>query len=120
MLVLLGLVILLIIGISILSWGSYDFEFVGIIITFISGFLIVIFLIILPCTYYETLAEIAQYESVKVSIENARKNGNELEKAALTHKIIDTNKWLAGIQYWNETIFDICIPDEVMDLEQIK
>lgn len=70
---------------------------------------------------YTVKGEIAEYYAVKATITNSRTTDiAEIERAALTQKIIETNKWLAKIQYDNNTIWDIFIPDEVNNLEPLK
>jgi uncharacterized membrane protein len=92
----------------------------GAIIAFIAGILLLMVLIILPIEYHSTMSAIDKYNATELTIENARENGVDIENAALQQKIIDINQWLAGKKYWNETMFDIFIPDEVMDLEPLR
>ena len=63
--------------------------------------------------------QIAEYYSVRDSIAISR-NSNDIERAALIQKIIDTNKWLASNQYYNKHGFDIFIPDEIDKLEPLR
>ena len=120
MLILLCTLIVLVVGILLQVFGNWIVEDAGLFLTFIGGVLFFMALIMLPCMYYQYLGEIVEFESIITSIENARLNGNELEKAAIQHKIIEANKWIASKQYWNKTIWDWYIPDAVMDLEFIK
>jgi uncharacterized membrane protein len=65
--------------------------------------------------------KIAEYHAVKATIARAREvNISELERAALTQKIIEVNAEIASAQYYNRHGFDIYIPDEVEDLEYLK
>ena len=77
-------------------------------------------LISLPISRMDTSAKIAEYKSVELTLEQARKDDNQMENVALQHKIIDSNKWLASQQYYNGTLFDIWIPDEILKLKPIK
>jgi len=116
MLVLCGLFIL-----GLYLCNNYDFEFLGLLISVISGFIILMAFIFTPINYYSTISGINQYNSMKNTIEITRnQNISEIERAALTTKIIETNQWLIDVQYWNNTIFDYCIPDEIMQLEPLK
>jgi len=63
--------------------------------------------------------EIVRFREAAASIERAR-SGSWGERAALQHKIIEANQWLAERQYWNRVLLDLWIPDEVDDLEMIK
>lgn len=119
MLLLIILGVLLIGGI-VLANVSYDFDMVGGITAIIAGVLLLIALIMLPLSYYGIEGEIQEYKSVVKSLEDARERNNDFENAALQQKIIDTNRWLASHQYWNNTIFDIYIPDEVAQLKPVR
>ena len=80
---------------------------------------LVIALLVLGTVRVSVSAEIAEYHAVKDSIQNAR-NGSDWEKAAMAHKIIETNKWLAENKWYNQSIFDVFIPDEIDTLELLK
>lgn len=73
-----------------------------------------------PICYMETLGKVKAYEATMISVENAREYGNQFELAAIQHRIVDLNRWLAVYKYWNGTIFDCYIPDEVDELEYLK
>ena len=105
--------------------------------TVVVGGLLFIALILWPVTYYSEKANIQAFKSVQQTIETARQQGEtyvgpafglpcagehgaRIESAAFQMKIADVNMWLVKMQYWNETIFDIFIPDEVMALQPIK
>jgi hypothetical protein len=86
---------------------------------FMLALLVLICLILSP---YTVRQEIAEYYAVKQSIENARAADiGDIERAALTQKIIDTNKWLAKTKYANsKLLLDDFIPDEVENLEPLR
>jgi hypothetical protein len=87
----------------------------------LSGFALFAALLVWPLNYYGTKEEIAEYHAIKATMQEARRgNTSEIERAALTNKIIETNQWVVNAQYWNKTIFDIYIPDEVEQLELLK
>lgn len=119
MILIISCVVLLIVG-TIILVGSYDYEELGIAISAFSIFWLLIFLIMLPIYYYGVESEIRGYESTIESIENAREADKDFENAAIQQKIIDANKWLSEQQYWNESIWDIYTPDEIMELKPIK
>ena len=121
MIILITSTILLILGLWIASKGDWDLiEGTGAILAFISGMALVIGLIILPINRMDSFAKIAEYKSVELTLEQARKDDNQMENVALQHKIIDSNKWLASQLYYNGTLFDIWVPDEILELEPIK
>ena len=69
----------------------------------------------------ECRVEIAQYYAVRDAVAMARESGNEAERAALQHKIIETNQWLAKAQYYRESLWLnwSCDP-AVEELEPLK
>ena len=93
----------------------------GFILSVVCGVCLFFALILLPTNYYEGKGDIQEYYALEQTINNARSNGaNDIERAALTSKIAETNMWLASTQYWNNTIFDIYIPDDVMELKVLQ
>ena len=117
MIILLGLIALTILGMILLI---LDFEIIGGIITIAGMMFLFVALIGIPPKNYRYHNDIQIFKSVELSINNARINNIGLENAALQLQVIEANKWLASAQYWNSTIFDIYVPDEVDDLKQIK
>jgi len=111
---------MVIIGIPLFRSDNDDWEILGMFLTLAGGMVLVIALFFIFLSPLEIKGDIIRFESTRQSIMIARETGNELEKAAIQHKIINGNQWLAGIKYWNETIFDIFIPDEVMQLKPLK
>ncbi|MCR4291730.1 MAG: hypothetical protein NUV76_02515 [Candidatus Kuenenia sp.] len=103
-----------------LKCDMYGDEFLsklGIVMTLIGIVSLASLLIILFISRIDTKSYLIRYESVKSSIEIARKDGiHEIERAALTIKIIDINRDIAVAQYYNKTFLDIFIHDSVMDL----
>lgn len=121
MIILITATIILILGIWLISIGNWDWkELVGTVLTIGSGTVLFISLIALPMNRMETFASIAQYRSVESTIQQTRDDNNQLENVALQHKVIDCNKWLASQLYWNSTVFDIWIPDEILELKPIR
>ena len=119
MLILISLTILLILGIIIAFYVQTE---LGVIIIIISGVLLFVALFALPINYYDYNARIQQFNSTKMTLEIARKNESIslLELAAIQQKVIEMNQWLASAKYYNQTIFDIWIPNAIEKLEPIK
>ena len=122
MLIFLILVCLLIAGIILLC---YDFELLGSILTVIGGFFLLICLITLPIKIYKTKAKIEQFKITEKTYLRSRvkiynKHRIYIENAAIQIDIAKQNRWLVNVQYWNKTIFDIWIPDEIMNLEILE
>lgn len=88
------------------------------ILSLICGFLIGIILLNVSI---KINAEIVVFQSVEQSVTIARVNGESFENAALQLKIVEMNKWLANIQYYNRLFFlGDFIPNAVDDLEPIQ
>ena len=122
MIILIIISIIFAVGIGFWIFGRYSTKDNGMITTIIAGILIVVFLGAMSGVYYDTMSEINQYNAAVISIETARENANlnDYERAALTLKIITMNEWLANAQYWNDSMWDEFIPDEVMNLQPVK
>lgn len=119
MIILIGLTVLVIIAL-IWARASDFYDVFSFFLLLISGTYLTVALISLPIHYSLTKGEIVKFHSVETTLKTARENRNELEKAAIMNEVIRSNKWLMGVQYWNETLFDIWIPDEVMQLKPIR
>jgi len=75
----------------------------------------------LPFMYYGGLAEVERYHALKESYEESRSQDlSEYERATIAQKIAEYNADIASKRYWNDTIFDIYIPDELAELEYLK
>lgn len=122
MIILFILLVVLAIGIClwVLSGSRSNWEIVGTVITFCMSAMFLMITISLPLEHMGTNKEIQQFRAVELSVINARDSAYKNEAAALTLSIIDANKWLAGTKYWNGTLFDIWIPDEVEQLKPLK
>lgn len=67
--------------------------------------------------YHQCNIDILAFEETRLIYERASANGNNIYVA---FKVVESNRWLRKQQYWNDTIFDIAIPNEIMKLEVIK
>jgi hypothetical protein len=104
------------------SWAyDHDLEPVFGIISVVVGFALFISVLVCAIAPVSWRADIAEFKSVKSSIENARaSNLSELERVSIQDKIISENKWLARSQYADAHYWIECIPSEIQDLEPIK
>jgi hypothetical protein len=105
--------------------GVYIFmnhcEELGLFMGIISGITLLVALIVIPINRASHYDEIQQYNAVKMTIEESRKsNISDIERAAIINKIASWNAKIASLRYWNDTIFDIYIPDEATKLEYLK
>ena len=113
------IILFLILGISIALLVKTDL-FVALLTTMFSGIILVTALIGLPISHYTVKCEIAQFKSVEETLTIARAGGTNIESASFQLEIANMNKWLSRVQYWNGTMFDIYIPDEVNKLRPIR
>jgi len=118
MTILITLIVVIALGAVLIQTVNYDI--LGGLLALTGGVLLFIALIGLVISPLSIKAGIEKYETTRQTIERARENGNSLEQAALQHKIIECNQWLAGHIYWNDSLFDIWIPDEVTQLELLR
>ena len=119
-----AILILLAIFVAINIWlvkiTDSDWRVLFMVFAIIGGFVLIVSLAGLPIDYYGTKVEIEQFNALKSTIEKSRDQGRTIENAAFMMKIASANQWLAKKQYWNNTIFDIYIPDEVEKLKPLE
>ena len=108
------------IGIIIYRSWSCNLESLGMILIGIGTLMIIICAVCFLAEQVEVRNQIIRYNVLKETVEEARKNGDKIERAAVMRDIITNNKVLGSYKYWNKTIFDIFIPDEINDLEMLK
>jgi len=101
--------------------GILDMEYgvTGPVLLIFASIALIILCAVLPVVRYSTNKEIIEYEVIKQTINQARQNGDSIENYAMQQKIIQTNQWVARIQFANKR-FDIFIPDAVDSLEMLK
>ncbi len=110
-----AVVVGIILEVKSITFGS------GTILSLLCGLALFILIILWVVFYASNTSDIQKYYATKQTVEASRSKDIDLvERAALTQSIIEVNSWLSEIQYWNETIFDQAIPDEVMKLKPIK
>ena len=85
------------------------------------GVILIAALVFWPISYYSSKAEVDRYYALERSLEESRSgNVSDVERAAVTNEIIDYNKDLASVRYWNKSIFDIYIYDGLAELPYLK
>ena len=118
MLVLIVLTVVTTVGIATFRIANeHNLELINLLSSVVCGFCLLFALTLLPINNAVICAEIQKIKAFQETIDFARENGRPLESAALQIKIAQANEQIAGWQYWNGTLFDAWIPDEVMDLE---
>jgi len=107
------LLLVLVVG----AWADYEFAFLAAIV---SGMFLVIALLLLPVRRMGHHEAILKFTATYETVERARASEETWELAAFQQEIASANRWLAGIQYYNSTVFDIWIPDAVDFLAPIE
>lgn len=121
--ILIFLFVLFIVGFAIYYFAKpslNDWDVFGILICTSSVSFLIVCVITKTMSRLFVKEEIIKFESVRQSILNARERGESLENASIQLSIIERNQWLAKYKYWNKTIFDIWVLDEVDNLCEIK
>lgn len=125
MIIILILIAVLVVSVILMEEGDKRtneyFFFGGLLLSLMFGGVLLITLIFIPIERMEIQSEIEQFESVQKTAERMRENDQRiLESASFQSRVADENKWLAEMQYWNDTVMDIWVPDEVDYLEPIE
>ena len=122
MIILIVLGVLTLIGFAIMGFtDNYDdAHFAGGLVATIAGVILLLALVAIPLTKLEIHAGIQQVEAVRLTVEAARENGATLESAAIQIKVAEMNEWIARIQYYRTTVFDIWYPTEIDALKPIR
>ncbi len=119
--VLIGLAMLGVLLTSSAGFMEDGKQLLGMLLTFLGAVGAVVLTIMLIVNHSTVNSIVAQYESVKTTIDQSRMNGvSDIERASLTQKIIETNQEIASYKYWNSTIFSDFIPNELAELEELK
>jgi len=98
-------------------------EALGIITATIAVIVLAVCLLTLPLIRVNVHARIAEFHSIRRSVDTARDGDvtGDIERAALSHKTVEANAWLARSRYYaSRWYLDVFWPDEVMDLEPIR
>lgn len=114
--------IVIILGAVIMYGCGYcsDWDIVGIIMISLGGISLFICLLMIGIGRYESSLFIQKHAVLKESVEYNRNNLSELERLEINKKVADYNEQLTSYKYDNQHFFDICVVDEVSDLELLK
>lgn len=78
-------------------------------------------LLLLVANHVDYASFPSEYESVKSTLHESRIEAASIERAAVVHKVIEMNRQLATVKYWNDSIWvEWFWPDRVAELEYIK
>lgn len=86
------------------------------IVAIFTGMLLTFALLFIPLNRMKVRSNIAAFNAVR----DSRAGGQEIEAAAWRMKVAEQNAWLASKRYYNRTLFDLWIPDEIEALQPIE
>lgn len=99
----------------------YRWNGVGIVfLSLISVVVLVISLLFIFVSRYESSLFIEKYNVIKTSLEQNRKDLSDVERLEITKKVAEYNEKLAEYKYDYEHFFSICVKEEVAKLEYLK
>ena len=122
MLIIGSLIVLLLIGIWLFNVSRLDsgldiLGFACILIGSVGSCAVLVSLILSPLHIH---GKIAEFEAARTTIAHERAiDSRVLESATGRADVIELNRWIASTQFYNDTIFDLWIPDEIYDVEPI-
>ena len=122
MLIIIALSVICILGTIIARQASREwFELLSGILAIFAAITLLIAIIALPLNRAEHKSNIQRYHAFEQTIAKARQAGaSEAERTAILMQITKWNQELASARYWNDTLFDIWIPDEYVKLPPLE
>jgi hypothetical protein len=97
--------------------GSNSSSEIGI---FVFSIVLFVAIVSFPLNYYDTGVSIAKFNATKQTVASFRKNGDNFEKVALQIKVIESNQWLAKVQFLRGGLLKMWIPKQVDWMEPIE
>ena len=110
-------IVLFLVGIRL--FRSYRTEEVGFIFLVVFSISLLIQLIMFT-NHYSVKKRVAEREAFRVTLDNARANGTELENATILKDVAEWNEWLVGVKMDNEFWYDMYIPNDVDTMTLLK
>ncbi len=95
----------------------------GFIAVFVAAVVLFMMAVAFPVNYLLVTSDIVKHEEYRRTINEMRNRvfeANPVEGAAIFLKILNTNAAIADYKYWNERIWDLWIPDKIMNVKPIK
>lgn len=119
MIISITLAVLLTIG--LLLYAFTDFEATGFVLSVTFATILFAALITIPISRAADGATIASHYALEETLSTSRmENLSEIERAAILTTIAEHNQLLASARYFNDTILDIWIVDELAELPFLK
>lgn len=101
--------------------GDYDWIDRGILMWVLGGIFLVVHLIPFIMQSYNYNAFVVKRNSIQQTLDESRKSGSDLERAAILQNVIDFNNSLSNKQYNNSTwLFGAYIDDRIDSIKPIK
>jgi len=128
MIILIGTILAVVVGILLIAacWDDCNYGLstgsgAGTAITIFFGSVLVVLLIAFPIERMKAKRLMREVATTQETIDEARKDSfGNVERMALTRDMISLNKEIANAKYWNNTVWDIWIPDYVEQIEMLK
>lgn len=108
--------VVLAIGVCLLVWGSWGWEAIGIISALTGGLGLLLCVSTIPLNRMAWQSTFVEVEAIRTS----RASDDPVEGAAWRMKAAEVNAHLASGRYYNGTVFDIWIPDQVESIAPIE
>ena len=124
MLIILGSLLLIGLGIFLIkkngyfssgrSWGEASI--------FVGGIILLCCLAHLSATHISVPNILIDYSQLRDNLSRHRNDSTivDVERSTVFNKVLEMNSNIQKCRYWNETIFDIFIPDTLTKLELLK
>lgn len=108
-------------GLVLLDHNNDVVSGLGLVVTLLCSALLFIALAALPLSRADDRSAIEEFRATEATVRSMRERGDDIERAAIAHKVVEANRWLARAQYWNRSWwFDAWTVDEVDVLEAIR
>ena len=120
MIIFITLLLLTVLGIYIAK-KSYDYEFLGVIVSLIFGLYLIIHGIMFFTVSYEYENWLVKRNAFEETLKECRENGRDIEAAAILKEVSEFNKTLARARNDKKYFFTKdYIDDRVFDIDFIK
>lgn len=107
---------LLAVGLLIFHFLDYGWEGLGVVFCLAGGLGLIMCAMTIPLNRMEWGSKFVEVEAIRQS----RTTDSEIEAAAWRMKVAEVNAHLASGRYYNGTVFDIWIPDQVESIAPIE
>ena len=98
---------------------SIGWEFICDIISIVSIVIFISGISTIPISRMEYQANIREYAALETTLQEMRKK-ESIENTAIQLKVAECNQWLARSKYWNNSVWDLWIPNEIENINPIK